>query len=306
MANKQVTGLTELTSVATGDEIPIYDVSAGGEVKKSTASNVLSGTTNTATSKATPVDADELGLVDSAASNVLKKLTWANLKATLKTYLTSEAFSFVTGVKDFASGILTATSPVLTTPKVVTSINDSSGNEVIKTPATASAVNEITVTNAATAGVPDISPTGDDTNISMSMQGKGTGKVLVETPYQSAQLASNFSTTSTTYVDITGLALSVVLAKTSHVRITISGRFQNNTAALYFYLQVLRDSTTVREFSLDIANVGIGDDRSFVVFDESVAPGTYTYKLQLKAQTGHTVVFIPGVMPELVIESIIA
>lgn len=41
---------------------------------------------NEATSKATPVDADELGLSDSAASSVLKKLTWANLKATLKTY----------------------------------------------------------------------------------------------------------------------------------------------------------------------------------------------------------------------------
>lgn len=36
-----------------------------------------------ATGKSTPVDADELGLVDSAASNALKKLTWANLKATL-------------------------------------------------------------------------------------------------------------------------------------------------------------------------------------------------------------------------------
>lgn len=36
-----------------------------------------------ATDKATPVDADELGLVDSAASWVLKKLTWANLKTTL-------------------------------------------------------------------------------------------------------------------------------------------------------------------------------------------------------------------------------
>lgn len=34
-----------------------------------------------ATDKATPVDADLIGLVDSAASNVLKKLTWANLKA---------------------------------------------------------------------------------------------------------------------------------------------------------------------------------------------------------------------------------
>ena len=39
-----------------------------------------------ATSKATPVDADILPIADSAASNVLKKLTWANIKATLKTY----------------------------------------------------------------------------------------------------------------------------------------------------------------------------------------------------------------------------
>lgn len=43
-------------------------------------------TVHASTSKATPVDADELPLSDSAASNALKKLTWANLKATLKTY----------------------------------------------------------------------------------------------------------------------------------------------------------------------------------------------------------------------------
>lgn len=42
--------------------------------------------THAATSKATPVDADELPLIDSAASFGLKRLTWANLKATLKTY----------------------------------------------------------------------------------------------------------------------------------------------------------------------------------------------------------------------------
>jgi hypothetical protein len=46
----------------------------------------VASATHAATGKATPVDADELPLVDSAASNVLKKLTWANLKATLKTY----------------------------------------------------------------------------------------------------------------------------------------------------------------------------------------------------------------------------
>lgn len=37
---------------------------------------------NSATSKTTPVDADYVGLMDSAASNILKKLSWANIKAT--------------------------------------------------------------------------------------------------------------------------------------------------------------------------------------------------------------------------------
>jgi hypothetical protein len=46
---------------------------------------VIAPGTHAATSKATPVDADELPLVDSAASNVLKRLTWANLKATIWT-----------------------------------------------------------------------------------------------------------------------------------------------------------------------------------------------------------------------------
>lgn len=39
-----------------------------------------------ATAKATPVDPDEFALADSAASWILKKVTWANIKATLKTY----------------------------------------------------------------------------------------------------------------------------------------------------------------------------------------------------------------------------
>lgn len=52
----------------------------------STDITVVAPATHAATGKTTPVDADEVPIVDSAASNVLKKLTWANLKATLKTY----------------------------------------------------------------------------------------------------------------------------------------------------------------------------------------------------------------------------
>lgn len=48
---------------------------------------VIAPGTHAATSKTTPVDADEFAIVDSAASNVLKKLTWANLKAGLAAFV---------------------------------------------------------------------------------------------------------------------------------------------------------------------------------------------------------------------------
>lgn len=42
--------------------------------------------TGPSAAKATPVDADNAVLLDSAASGIAKKLSWANIKATLKTY----------------------------------------------------------------------------------------------------------------------------------------------------------------------------------------------------------------------------
>jgi hypothetical protein len=52
---------------------------------------------------------------------------------------------------------------------------DTNGNEEIKFTTTASAVNEITVTNAATGNAPELSATGGDTNIDLKLKGKGTG-----------------------------------------------------------------------------------------------------------------------------------
>ena len=57
------------------------------------------------------------------------------------------------------------------------SINDVNANELIRASATASAVNEITVANAAAGAAPVISATGNDTNISLNLAGKGTGVV---------------------------------------------------------------------------------------------------------------------------------
>jgi len=50
------------------------------------ALNIKPDNVTAATGKTTPVDADLLTLFDSASTFSLKKLTWANLKATVKTY----------------------------------------------------------------------------------------------------------------------------------------------------------------------------------------------------------------------------
>tara|TARA_R110002050_G_scaffold3096_4_gene16316 strand:- start:7442 stop:9847 length:2406 start_codon:yes stop_codon:yes gene_type:complete len=59
-------------------------------------------------------------------------------------------------------------------------IADESGNEQIIFQTTGSAVNQIDVTNAATGNAPEISATGDDTNVSLKLTPKGTGQVLLD------------------------------------------------------------------------------------------------------------------------------
>jgi hypothetical protein len=87
------------------------------------------------------------------------------------------------GWNDLVDGLLVGhtqlgahnSSLALTTPKITTGINDANGNEMFKFTATASAVNEFTVTNAATGGNPVVSITGGDTNIGIDFKMKGTG-----------------------------------------------------------------------------------------------------------------------------------
>lgn len=64
-----------------------YTSAEAGKLAGITANADPTGATITAaTAKTTPVDADTMPIIDSAASNALKKVTWANIKATLKSY----------------------------------------------------------------------------------------------------------------------------------------------------------------------------------------------------------------------------
>lgn len=84
-AAKDTDDLSEGTAkfVTAAQKTKIDSVESNADVTD--AGNVGS-TIHGATGKATPVDADAMGLLDSAAAHALSKVTWVNVKATLKTY----------------------------------------------------------------------------------------------------------------------------------------------------------------------------------------------------------------------------
>jgi len=97
MSDSPIHDLPAASSVAATDVVPIDQ---GLVTRKATMQQVSQavGPINVgvgihgANFKTTPIDPDELGLVDTADGNTLKKLTWGNLKATLLAY-----FSVLTG-----------------------------------------------------------------------------------------------------------------------------------------------------------------------------------------------------------------
>jgi hypothetical protein len=83
----QVTSVAGLQGVITASGLrTAINVADGADV--TSATNVGSSI-NGSTAKTSLVDADSMPLIDSEASNVLKKITWANLKSTIKTYYDS-------------------------------------------------------------------------------------------------------------------------------------------------------------------------------------------------------------------------
>lgn len=81
----------------------------------------------------------------------------------------------ISGARYFAD----QTGDRLVSPTIETSILDANGNELWKLTATGTAVNEITVANAAAGSGPTQTSTGGDTNIPHTIAGKGTGAVIL-------------------------------------------------------------------------------------------------------------------------------
>jgi hypothetical protein len=80
----------------------------------------------------------------------------------------------------FTGTVVLPNNQSLTSPKIVTGINDTNNNELVKVTATASAINELTVANASIGTNPSITASGDDTNIGIDLTAKGTGLIQIK------------------------------------------------------------------------------------------------------------------------------
>jgi hypothetical protein len=150
------------------------------------------------------------------------------------------------------TGVQTLTNKTLTAP-ILDEINDSNGNEEIIFTTTASAVNEITIANAATGNRPNISVTGDDTNIGLSVSTKGTGLILFNDG------AYNADATLTDGATITWDVGSSPVAK-----VTLGGNRTlsaptNSASGQFISLAVIQDGTGSRVLTWNSAYEFTGD-----------------------------------------------
>jgi hypothetical protein len=129
------------------------------------------------------------GTVTSVAATVPSLLSISGSPITTSGTLAITYSGTALPVANGGTGVTTSTgttnvvlsgSPTITTP-VIAQINDANGNETLKLASIASAVNEVTIENAATGNAVHISATGGDASVGLHLAGKGaSGYVNVQ------------------------------------------------------------------------------------------------------------------------------
>lgn len=171
---------------------------------------------NTDTLTVTRAQAGTTGIAHSAGATIQHVFTGddaQHFEDTVVIAVTTSGAQTITGAKTFS-----------TAPKFVNNgfIADANGNEEVIFVTTASAVNELTVTNAATTGTPSVAATGGDTNISLNLVSKGTGTVQANAvPLALARLGLNAQTGTTYSLVVADLNKVVTLTNANSITLTV-------------------------------------------------------------------------------------
>lgn len=179
---------TTLTAGNPSADVSLTLPTAGTEVVSNSATQTLTNKTLTSPVLTTPQINDTSA--DHQYVFAVSELT-ADRTVTMPLLTGNDEFVF----KDHTQTLTnkTLTSAALTTPEVTTSINDANGAELIQITATASAINQIHVSNAASGGHPSIAAAGDETNVDLELYAKGTGAITIKDAvvYDEHELTAN-------------------------------------------------------------------------------------------------------------------
>jgi len=154
-----------------------------------------------------------------------------------------------TGTIVGTSDTQTLTAKTLTSPKIGTDIQDTNGAELIKVTATASAVNEITLANAATGNNPTLTASGDDTNVGIDVTPKGTGEFNVTASFMSGVFSDRVNAIGNTGTTVTidcddGNVFTATL--TGNCTFTLATPNSTSNRATSFTLILTNDGTADR------------------------------------------------------------
>lgn len=152
---------------------------------KTLTTPVISSITNTGT-LTLPTTTGTVALTSDITVTASSNNTFTNKSISLTTNTVSGTIAeFNTAVSDAdlatLAGSETLSNKTLTAPKFADLgfIADANGNELIILDTVTSAVNEVTLANAATGNAPTLTASGSDTNISLNLVPKGTGTVQI-------------------------------------------------------------------------------------------------------------------------------
>ena len=174
MADTKISALTDGNPAQAGDAIPI--ARSGSNFKITPASILAYGTSPVAGTTGTFTQTLAVtGVATLTAQPILSALTASSAVAT-------DAVKGLVSVTNTGTGNnVLATSPTIATP-VIAQINDASALATLKLTTVATAVNQVTIENAATGLPPHLYATGSDANIGLHLVAKGTGYVNVQDP----------------------------------------------------------------------------------------------------------------------------
>ena len=154
------------------------------------------------------------------------------------------------------TGTETLTNKTLTSPKIGTNILDTNGLQLLNLTATGSAVNELTLANAAKGNAPILSATGNDTNIGITLTPKGSGAVKLDlltfptvTGAADQVLTSNGSGQLSFVDNSGGIAWQAVKTSATFTAVAGEGYFIN---------------TTSNAIEMDLPAGSIGDEIAFI------------------------------------------